>query len=102
MSIIANTMSFKRLLSLLPSDQHYRKSGQGDCKEDQPDTEGISGSRNLVQFLSGGSNGGSSASCGVRTVIIIVIAGIIVAGIIASGGVLCYRKAGACGAVRAQ
>ena len=42
--------------SLLP------ESGQGYRKEHQPDTERISGSRNLVQFLRSSSSGGSCGS----------------------------------------
>lgn len=52
---------FTLFLVLLSSCQHSRESGQGYRKEHQPDTERISGSRNLVQFL-GSSSGGAAAA----------------------------------------
>lgn len=49
-------------LLFLSSCQHSSESCQGYHKERQPDTERISGSRNLVQFLGGSSSGGSCGS----------------------------------------
>lgn len=86
-------------LVLLSSDEHSRKSGQGYYKECQPDTEGISGSRNFVHFLRR-IVGGSSDVGVIGTVVAAVIAALIITAAAVIVGSICSNgEVGACDTV---
>lgn len=89
---------FTLFLVLLSSCQHSSESDQGYRKERQPDTEGISGRRNLVQFLRRSGGGIGSRTCRITAVIAAMIAVIIVTVIttVIAGGIRCDRKVSTC------
>lgn len=90
-------------LVLLSSCQHSSESGQGYRKERQPDTEGISGSRNLVQFLRRSGSGIGSRTCRITAVIVAAVIAAMIAVIIVAvittviaGGIGCNREVSTC------
>ena len=89
-------------LVLLSSCQHSNESGQGYRKERQPNAEGISGRRNLVQFLCR-SGGIGSRTCRITAVIVAAVIVAMIAVIIVTvittviaGGIRCNRKVSTC------
>ena len=94
---------FTLFLVLLSSCQHSSESDQGYRKERQPNAEGISGRRNLVQFLCRSGGGIGSRTCRITAVIVAAVIVAMIAVIIVTvittviaGGIRCNRKVSTC------